>query len=274
MIQLMLLTGDPAFAQKAEACGVDRIFLDLEYINKADRQKGRNTFITHNTVEDVVPLRKAVKKAQLLVRVNPINPLSKDEINAVCEAGADLIMLPMVYDYEDVKNFVELVDGRAKTVPMIETAPALARLDDILTVDGVDELYIGLNDLHIGLNLTFMFEILSGGLIDYMAEKIKKKGIPFGFGGMAKIGEGTLPAERILAEHYRVGSSSVILSRTFRNEVDAEGKPVLNLEKEIAKIRAEEEKIALWSQFDYENNRNEVMQSVKKIVKNSFQDVK
>ena len=44
----MLLTGDPKFAKKAQDCGVDRIFLDLEYINKADRQKGRNTFITQN----------------------------------------------------------------------------------------------------------------------------------------------------------------------------------------------------------------------------------
>ena len=39
-MKLMLLTGDPIFAKKAEHCGVDRIFLDLEYINKADRQKG------------------------------------------------------------------------------------------------------------------------------------------------------------------------------------------------------------------------------------------
>lgn len=274
MMQLMLLTGDPKFAQKAEACGVDRIFLDLEYINKADRQKGRNTFITHNTVEDVPPLREVVKKAQLLVRVNPINPLSKDEIDAVCKAGADLIMLPMVYDDEDVKTFVELVDGRAKTIPMIETAPAMARINDILDVEGVDELYIGLNDLHISMGLTFMFEILSSGLIDHMAEKIKAKGIPFGFGGMAKIGEGTLPAERILAEHYRIGSSSVILSRTFRNEVDAEGKPVLNLENEIAKIRKEEEKIALWSKEEFENNSQMVSKIVKQIVKNTFRDVK
>ena len=107
MMKLMLLTGDPQFAQKAEKCGVDRIFLDLEYINKADRQKGRNTFITQNTTDDVVPLRKAVKNAELLVRVNPIHPHSKEEIDAVCAAGADLIMLPMVYDDDDVKTFVK-----------------------------------------------------------------------------------------------------------------------------------------------------------------------
>ena len=265
-MKLMLLTGDPIFAKKAEQCGVDRIFLDLEYINKADRQKGRNTFITKNTVEDVEPLRCVIQESELLVRVNPINPLSKKEIDAVCKAGADLIMLPMVYDSDDVKRFVELVDGRAKTVPMIETAQSMARIDDILDVQGIDELYIGLNDLHIGLGLSFMFEVLSGGLVDYMAEKIKARGIPFGFGGMAKIGEGTLPAERILAEHYRLGSSSVILSRTFRNEVDAEGKPVLDLNEEIAKIRKEEKVISKWTAQQFKEKKMQVRKTVAQIV--------
>ncbi len=266
MMKLMLLTGDPVFAKKAEDCGVDRIFIDLEYINKADRQKGRNTYITHNTIDDVLPMRKTLTKSELLVRVNPINPLSKAEIDAVCEAGADLIMLPMVYDSEDVKTFVKFVDGRAKCVPMIETTHAMARIDDILEVEGIDELYIGLNDLHIGLGLSFMFEILSGGLLDYMAEKIKAKNIPFGFGGMGKIGEGMLPADAILAEHFRIGSGSVILSRTFRNEVDAEGKPQLDLLKEIAKIRQKENEYANWSETDFENNRKIVKETVKKIV--------
>ena len=265
-MKLMLLTGNPEFAKKAENAGVDRIFLDLEYINKADRQKGRNTFITQNTVEDIAPLRKVITKAELLVRVNPMNPLSKEEIDRVCKEKADLIMLPMVYDADDVKAFVKTVDGRAKTVPMLETTQALARIDEILEVEGIDEIYIGLNDLHIGMGLTFMFELLSGGLVEYAAEKIKAKGIPFGFGGMAKIGEGTLPAENILAEHIRLGSNSVILSRTFRNEVDAEGKKVLDLETEIAKIRMEEERILKWSQNDFSKNQAFVKKTVREIV--------
>lgn len=266
MINLMLLTGDPVFAKKAESCGVDRIFLDLEYINKADRQKGRNTFITQNTIEDVLPMRNVLTSAKLLVRVNPINPLSKKEIDEVCDAGADLIMLPMAYDAEDVKTFVSLVNGRAKTVPMIETAQAMARIDDILEVDGVDELYIGLNDLHIGLGLSFMFEVLSGGLVEYMANKIKAKGIPFGFGGMGKIGEGMLPADYILAEHFRLGSSSVILSRTFRNEVDAEDKPQLDLQKEIAKIRCKEDEYSKWTNSEFVRNKEIVRNTVRQIV--------
>ena len=47
--------------------------------------------------------------------------------------------------------------------------------------------------------------------------KFEDKGIPYGFGGIAQLGQGTLPAENIIAEHYRLGSSMAILSRSFCN---------------------------------------------------------
>jgi hypothetical protein len=268
MMKLMLLTGDPEFAKKAQDCGIDRIFLDLEYINKAERQMGRNTYISPYSVENIAPLRRVLDCAQLLVRVNPINPHSQEEIDRAIAEGADIVMLPMVFDADDASHFVRIVHGRAKTCPMIETAQSMARLDEILDVSGIDELFIGLNDLHISMGLSFMFELLSGGLVEYMAEKITAKGIPFGFGGMAKIGEGLLPAERILAEHYRLGSSSVILSRTFRNEIDADGKKILDLPAEILKIRSEEDRIRTFTPADFETNAAEVKRCVKEIRNN------
>ena len=45
-----------------------------------------------------------------------------------------------------------------------------------------------------------------------------KKGIKvamLGFGGIARLGFGMLPAEHVIAEHYRLGSTAVILSRSF-----------------------------------------------------------
>ena len=60
-----------------------------------------------------------------------------------------------------------------------------------------------------------MFELLSNGTVEMLCNKIAKKGIPYGFGGIARIGEGLLPAERILCEHIRLGSSAVIVSRAF-----------------------------------------------------------
>ena len=265
MLKLMLIASREEDIYQAEMAGVDRIFLDLEYIGKSERQLGRNAFLTTNTIDDVSIVRKFINKAEYVVRVNPIHPNSKSEIDQVINSGADTVMLPMVMDAEDVSKFVEYVHGRAKTMPMIETAAAMTRIDDILEVKGIDEIYIGLNDLNISLGTTFMFESLSGGLIEYMAKKIKEKGIMFGFGGIAKIGEGLLPAENIIAEHYRLGSSSVILSRTFRNELLPNNEKV-DMVKEIARIRQKEVEIATWKDFQFDNNKRFVKEKVMAIV--------
>lgn len=266
-MKLMLVTSDIENIREAQKAGVDRIFFDLEYINKRERQHGRNTLILHNNIEEIPAIRKACTQSELVVRINALYPHSKQEIDTAIEYGADIIMLPMVMDAEDVKILVNYVGGRAKVMPMIETAQSLARIDDILEVKGIDEIYIGLNDLHISMGLTFMFELLSGGLVEYVAEKIKKAGVKFGFGGVAKIGDGNLPAEAILAEHYRLGSNSVILSRTFRNEV-GDNKDRVDLEKEIIKIRDYEQKLSLWDKTEFEKNRLFVKKKVEEIVDN------
>ena len=55
--------------------------------------------------------------------------------------------------------------------------------------------------------------------VDRIVEKFKANGIPFGIGGIARLGKGILPAEYILAEHIRLGSGAVILSRSFCNDI-------------------------------------------------------
>ena len=137
-MKLMLVTSDEENIIEAQKAGVDRIFFDLEYINKAERQAGRNTLISNNNIEDIPRIRNIVRESELLVRINPINPNSEKEINYAVENGADIIMLPMVIDAEDVRMLVNYVAGRAKVMPMIETAAALTRIDDILEVYGID----------------------------------------------------------------------------------------------------------------------------------------
>ena len=222
-LKLMYITNDPDVARIAEDAGVDRIFVDMEYIGKADRQGGMDTVQSRHTAEDVRNLRSVVKKAQLMVRINPMHSgtaeysSSKEEIEAVIEAGADVIMLPYFKTVEEVKLFVEIVGGRAKTFPLVETPEAVAAIDEILALPGIDEIHVGLNDLSLGLGRTFMFELLSDGTIDALAEKFKAAGIPFGFGGIASLGRGILPSEYVVREHYRLGSTATILSRSFCN---------------------------------------------------------
>lgn len=222
-IKLMYVTNNPQVASIAQEVGVDRIFVDMEYIGKDIRQGGMDTVQSHHTFEDVKNIKAIIKDAELLVRCNPIHEATADycssaeEIDEIVKCGADIIMLPFFKTAEEVKTFVELVDGRARTMPLIETREAAECIDEILEIEGIDELYIGLNDLHLSYGLTFMFQLLADGTVDRLTSKIKAKGIPYGFGGIARIGDGMLPAENILTEHYRLGSTSVILSRSFCN---------------------------------------------------------
>ena len=264
----MILASTPEDAKKAQAAGIDRVFYDLEYIGKAERQRGRDTVKSMNSIEDIPSVREVLTTSKLLVRTNPIHAYSNNEVEKAIKYGADILMLPMVIDHHDVEQYVEMVNGRAKVFIMIETAAAMARIDKIMAVPGVDELFIGLNDLHISMGLTFMFELLSGGLVEYMAEKCKQKGTAFGFGGIARIGEGMLPSDYILGEHVRLGSSSVILSRTFKGEVGAEkgGKPI-NLKEEVDKVRDKIIEIESWSDDQHIENRKNIKTAVDAVIR-------
>ena len=222
-LKLMYITNKPEIAQIAESSGVDRIFVDMEYIGKAERQGGLDSVQNHHTVEDVRTMKQAVESAEVLVRVNPIHEAtdeytsSKQEIDDVIQAGADIIMLPYITGVEQVKKFLSIVGGRVKTMLLIETPQSAEALDEILELDGIDEIYIGLNDLSLGYHKKFMFELLADGTVENLCLKCKLKGIPYGFGGVASLGKGMLPSEYIIREHYRLGSTCAILSRSFCN---------------------------------------------------------
>lgn len=99
-MKLMYITNNPKIAAVADNAGVDRIFIDMEYIGKELRQGGMDTVQNHHTVEDIKNIRKVLKRAELLVRINPIHDKTdaysstEEEIDEVIKAGADIIMLP------------------------------------------------------------------------------------------------------------------------------------------------------------------------------------
>lgn len=222
-LKLMYITNKPEIAQIAESSGVDRIFVDMEYIGKTERQGGLDSVQNHHTVEDVCAMKQAVESAEVLVRVNPIHEAtseytsSEQEINEVIRAGADIIMLPYITSVKQVEDFIRYVGGRVKTMPLIETPESAEAIDEILEIDGIDEIYIGLNDLSLGYHKKFMFELLADGTVEGLCLKCKLKGIPYGFGGVASLGKGMLPSEYVIREHYRLGSTCAILSRSFCN---------------------------------------------------------
>lgn len=222
-LKLMYITNRPDIAIIAQDAGVDRIFVDMEYIGKADRQGGMDTVQCYHTVSDVVALRKVLNKSELMVRVNPIHDAcneytsSEEEINAVIAAGADVVMLPYFTTANEVKRFLDCVAGRATAFLLVETPEAVKNLDEILSLEGIDEVHIGLNDMSLSLGKRFMFEILADGTVEKICEKCREKGVTYGFGGIAALGKGMLPCEHVIMEHYRLGSKRAILSRSFCN---------------------------------------------------------
>lgn len=238
-LKLMYITNNSNVALIAQKYGVDRIWIDLETLGKEERQKGMNTVKSIHSIEDIRRISPLLTTSEMLVRVNPINENSKEEINQVIDAGADIIMLPMWKNLNDVKKFLEIINDRVKTTLLLETKEAVECLDEVLEYGGFDEIHIGLNDLHLSYKLKFMFELLTNGTVETICGKIKKYNIPYGFGGIAKIGEGTLPADNIIMEHYRLGSSRAILSRSFCdvNEIND-----INLIEETFKVNMKKQR--------------------------------
>jgi 2-keto-3-deoxy-L-rhamnonate aldolase RhmA len=236
-MELIFITRDPFQAQAMARAGVDRIMVDLEINGKEARQGHLNAVISRHTPQDVSTIRRALDHAGtgvLMVRVNPLGQGTPAEIENILDRGADRIMLPMFTHPDEVARCLDLIAGRAPLTLLLETAAALARLPQILTIKGIDDFHIGLNDLHLDMGLDFMFELFGSGLLDHAARLIQAAGLRFGIGGVACIGTGMLPAEAILGAHMHLGSERVILSRTFAKTLEGGG----SAEDEIRKLRA------------------------------------
>lgn len=268
-LKLMYITNNPNVALVAEKNGVERIMIDLETLGKEERQKGMNTVKSHHTVDDVKKISAVIKSSAVLVRINPWNETSADEVEAVISAGADIIMLPMWKTVTEVQEFLLAVGGRVRTVLLLETKEAAEILDEVLEIPMLDEIHIGLNDLHLSYRLTFMFELLANGVVEELCEKCKKKGIGYGFGGIARIGEGTLPAERIVLEHYRLGSGMAILSRSFCNasEIDDIAEIDRIFAVNMRNLREFESSISQKSEAEFAENTKAVKECVDRIVR-------
>ncbi len=267
-LKLMYITNSPEVASVIDAHGVDRIFLDLEIIGKDQRQGHLDTVISRHSIEDVARLRRVIKKGQLLVRCNPIHSGTPQEIERIINDGADIIMLPYFKTVQEVKTFLDCVRGRVTTSLLFETPEAVEVVDEILSLQGIDEVHIGLNDLHLGYGLTFMFQLLTNGIVEKLCEAFKKYGVKYGIGGIAALNRGTLPAEYIIAEHYRLGSGCAILSRSFCNQAhfDSFDEFSHTFLQRLTEIRGYEKVLANENEVFFANNKIMVAGIVDKIV--------
>jgi hypothetical protein len=259
MLELIQVTNDPAFARRCDALGGFRLWVDLERNGKAQRQAGRNTFISTHQLEDVGRIRAVLRQSRLMVRVNPLHDGSGREVDAVLAQGADLLMLPMFRTPQELRAFSDIVGGRVPITPLLETAEALRCVEDWAGTPGVEEIYVGLNDLHLSLGCRFMFEPLADGSVERVARVAQGHGLRFGFGGIARLDEGLLSGRDVLAEHLRLASQAVILSRTFHRDSE------MDFEREIASLRAAEQELAARSPEAAQADGRRVAQRIREI---------
>lgn len=269
-MKCLFITDCPEIAEYVDRCGVDRIFVDLELFGKVERQGGRDTVISRHSMENISRVKAAVNQAEVLVRLNPLNPDSAEEIENVLDQGADCLMLPMFRSVEEIEWFCQRVNHRAAVVPLVETKGAMQGLSEIVQVPGVTQIHIGLNDLHLDLELRFMFELMSNGMVETMADICRNAKMPFGVGGISTMDQGLVSAKQVLSEHARLGSEWVILSRSFHQLSTniAELQARINLPQELEKIKNVHSGLLNRSEFEVEHDKQLLYRLINDVVLN------
>lgn len=267
-LNLMYITNNPTIAEIADKNGVDWIFIDLEIKGKTERQGHLDTVISKHSTSDIEKVKKKLKKSKLLVRTNPIHEGSKNEINECIKSGADILMLPYFKYSSEISEFIKIVGGRTEICLLLETPEAVTNLHSYIDKDEIDYIHIGLNDLHLGYQKKFMFELLIDNTVEDLATEFRKSNVKFGFGGIAKLGGGMIPAEDIITEHYRLGSSMVILSRSFYkfdlNDSYEHIDEVFNVE--VGKVRELEKELRIKEREFFEENRVQLQKKIQRTI--------
>lgn len=215
-MDLFLFTSSPALACTAEEAGVDSVIVDWERLGKQQRQAGHDFEINHDSEEDARRLANQLE-IPVTVRVNPLGPHTEEEIEKALDAGAQILMLPQSTHPSDVARFLDLVGDRARTLIQIETQQLVDRCEGLREL-AWDYAHVGLNDLRISRNGSWLWEPLYDGTVEDVCRTLSERAV--GFGGGTIIGGGEpIPFLHLLREMARLDCGMCILRRTFKSDL-------------------------------------------------------
>ena len=162
---------NPAIAQIAKGAGLDFIMVDMEHGSYS--------------IETFSNIAKVARSIGLGIFVR-VPELAKGYVSRVLDAGADGVMVPMVSTKEDAealanwakysplgkrglgssgghtsfagmndtaKNFMQKQNELTLSIAQIETKDAIKNIEKIASINGIDVLLIGPNDLSISLGV-------------------------------------------------------------------------------------------------------------------------
>lgn len=231
---LTLLTADPRLAAAGDRAGVQRIGLDLERLGKVERQGGLGTRISDHLESDLPGVRGALHRAALFVRTNPPHEGIAEEVRRLLDGGAQVLMLPHFHRVEEAEAFLRAVDGRARTVLLVETGDAAAAAEDLCRLPA-DDVHFGLNDLRLGLGLPSHFEVLASDYLEDRMAPFLEAGLPVGLAGLGRWGQEDMPypSSLVYPQFARLRATGALVSRVF-----LEGLGEAGLAAEVERARA------------------------------------
>lgn len=218
-MDLYLFTTDVDYASEALAAGIDGLVVDWEHLGKQQRQSGADTEVNHDTVEDLVRLRRSID-APVIVRIHAAGEASGREVEEAIGGGATEILLPMVRRVEDVARVLELIDGRCGLGILIETTDAVRSAADLCSLP-LSRVYVGLNDLSIDRGIANIFASVADGTVEDVRRACAR---PFGFAGLTHPDGGApIPCRLLVSEMVRLECAFSFVRRSFRRDAQRYG---------------------------------------------------
>ena len=196
--------------------GIVDFIVDWECKGKEDRQLGYDTEVNKNTLAELSVV-SSLTQAKSWCRLNAPGFLTKDEVDTAIAAGASVVLLPMVASAGEVETFLRYVNGRCQAGILLET-PVACRLAAQIARYPLDVVYVGLNDLMIGLRNKSIFSALAAGIVDDVRACFD---VPlFGFGGVTVLDQGhPLPCRMFMQEMSRLNCNLTFLRRSYKRDI-------------------------------------------------------
>jgi hypothetical protein len=126
-------------------------------------------------------------------------------------------MFPNFQDVSELKALLRMVGGRAKVVPLLERLAAAKQIDQIVALDEIDEIHVGMNDLALDLGLKNRMEVLISPTLAHIASTVANTSKRLGVGGVARAGDARLPvpSDLVYAQYPRLRATAALISRSF-----------------------------------------------------------
>ena len=202
---------------------IDTIFIDLEIIGKEKRQFGQNSLISRHKFEDISKVKNVINKTSLGVRINPIHSNSMLEIEECIQRGADILMLPMFNNVDEVNKCLDYINDRCRLDLLFETPESLLQISKF-PFEKIRYAHFGINDLSLALNYKNMFDCFFSNILCDPIQFLNSRNITFGIGGVGASDARPISPQIIFGMHAFYKSKRVILSRNFLSKIDLSSK--------------------------------------------------